>query len=56
MKNCYWILLILLNVNNLDAQNIILKVENLNEQDASLSSLSGEKISFIDTLTINEQK
>lgn len=50
---CYVILV--LNANFLLAQNINVKVENIDNGKAVLSSLSGEKISFIDTLTINEK-
>ena len=54
MKNYYCFLVLLLSFNFLVAQNITVKVENVDKRKAALSFLSGEKISFIDSLTINE--
>jgi len=54
MKSCYWLPILFLNLNFLIAQSIIVKIENIDKGKAALSSLSGENISFVDSLNINQ--
>ena len=55
MKIYFYFLIIYLNINFSFAQNVIVKIDNLVEKKVILSSLSGEKISFIDTISVNNK-
>jgi hypothetical protein len=54
MKNIVLCIIFLLSVNFSYAQTINVRVENLNEVNVALSSLSGEKISFIDSIIVDK--
>jgi peroxiredoxin len=57
MKNYYIIIIFIFCYNISYPQLVKIKVENLNDKKATLSFLSGEKISFIDTITsMNESE
>ena len=53
MKKHFFFLIISLFSSLLFSQNSIIKVNDLHTKKAILSSLSGEKISFIDTISIS---
>jgi len=56
MKNIVLFIILLLSVNFSFAQTIYVNVENLNDNKAVLSSLSGEKISFVDSVSAINKK
>ena len=55
MKNFALSILLLLCVNFSFAQNITIGIDNVVEKKAALSFLSGEKISFIDSVKVNDE-
>ena len=55
MKAYALIIILFLNANFSFAQNISVKVQNLDDNKATLFSLSGEKISFIDSISVNNK-
>jgi len=55
VKSCSLFIIFLVYFNTTAAQRIYIKIENLHVSNATLSSLEGEKISFIDTISINDE-
>jgi|WetSurMetagenome_2_1015567.scaffolds.fasta_scaffold17321_2 thiol-disulfide isomerase/thioredoxin len=56
MKNFVLTIILLLGVNFSFAQIITVKIENSNDKNTVLASLSGEKISFIDSISLNNRR
>ena len=54
MKKYILLVVIIFSIINVLPQNISIKVKNLDEVKARLSSLQGEKISFIDSISPNK--
>ena len=52
MKNFALSIILLLSVNFSFAQTVTLRIDDLVEKKAALSSFSGEKISFIDSISL----